>query len=142
MAEEVDPILQHRENKLFLPGVAIPEDIRVTLDTAAALHKPEMVVLAVPSHGMRPICQQLKPHLPAHAILVHVAKGIEVDTDARMSEVVHEELDRDVVVLSGPSHAEEVGRGVPTAVVVAGDGADRVQAAFMNERFQIGRAHV
>jgi len=136
MAEEVDPILTHRENKLFLPGVAIPSEIAVTCDPAAA-GQAELVVLAVPSHGMRTICRQLKPHLPATAMLVHVAKGIEVDSDARMSEVISQELGHQSAVLSGPSHAEEVGRGVPTAVVVAGPDADSVRAAFRNERFRI-----
>lgn len=134
---EVDPILAARENKLLLPGVKIPAAINVTLDDALALRGAELVVLAVPSHGMRPICQRLKPVLPATATLVHVAKGIEVDTDKRMGEVVAEVLGRETAVLSGPSHAEEVGRGVPTAVVVAGSQAGKVQSAFMNERFRI-----
>jgi glycerol-3-phosphate dehydrogenase (NAD(P)+) len=141
MAEEVDPILAHRENKLFLPGTPIPADLTVTGDTAAALAEAELVVLAVPSHGMRPICEQIKPHLPAGSTLVHVAKGIECDSCERMSAVIDDVLERDdVVVLSGPSHAEEVARGVPTAVVVAAADADRaatVQQAFMNDRFRI-----
>jgi glycerol-3-phosphate dehydrogenase (NAD(P)+) len=66
-----------------------------------------------------------------------VAKGIENETGARMSEVIREELKAEVVVLSGPSHAEEVSRGVPTAVVVAGRDAARAQRAFMNERFRV-----
>jgi glycerol-3-phosphate dehydrogenase (NAD(P)+) len=90
---------------------------------------------------MRPICRQLEPDLPADVILVHVAKGIEVDTDARMSEVIAEELKDDrAVALSGPSHAEEVGRGIPTAVVVASRDERRAalaQQAFMNERFRV-----
>lgn len=138
LAAEVEPILATRENKLLLPGVKIPTAIGVTLDEAAALRGAELVVLAVPSHGMRAICRQLQAHLPAGAMLVHVAKGIEVDTDKRMSEVIGEVLGaRPVAVLSGPSHAEEVGRGVPTAVVVAGANAALVQQAFMNERFRI-----
>ena len=138
LEEEVDPILAARENKAFLPGVKIAEAINVTLDTKAALRDAELVVLAVPSHGMRPICRQVREHLPAAAALVHVAKGIENETGARMSEVIAEELKTDrVVVLSGPSHAEEVGRGVPTAVVVAGPNAALVQRVFMNERFRI-----
>jgi glycerol-3-phosphate dehydrogenase (NAD(P)+) len=141
LAEEVEPILAHRENKLFLPGVKLPDSLTVTLDAAGALRAAELIVLAVPSHGMRAICRQLQPHLPARATLVHVAKGIEVDTDARMSEIIAAELGRDVVVLSGPSHAEEVGRGVPTAVVVAGADAARVQAAFLTERFRVYTHH-
>jgi glycerol-3-phosphate dehydrogenase (NAD(P)+) len=137
LPEEVEPILAQRENKTFLPGVKIPEDIAVTLDTPAALRGAKMVVFAVPSHGMRPICRQVREHLPAKSAIVHVAKGIETESGARMSEVIHAELGREAVVLSGPSHAEEVGRGVPTAVVVAGEQAGLAQKAFMNERFRI-----
>jgi len=137
LSEEVEPILATRENRLFLPGVPVPAEILVTLETAAALRAAELVVLAVPSHGMRPICRQLREFLPASAALVHVAKGIENETGARMSEVIAAELQRDVIVLSGPSHAEEVGRGVPTAVVVAGRNAALAQRAFMNERFRV-----
>ncbi len=145
LAEEVDPIRADRENKAFLPGVKIPETILVTLDTAVALRDAECVVLAVPSHGMRPICQKIGEHLPGRAMLVHVAKGIENETGARMSEVIAETLGRkDVVVLSGPSHAEEVGRGIPTAVVVASQDmalATRAQQLFMNERFRVYTHH-
>ena len=138
LPEEVDPILAHRENKTFLPGVKIPDAVQVTLDTKTALRQAEMAVFAVPSHGMRPICRQVREYLPANAALVHVAKGIENETGARMSEVIAEELKTDrVVVLSGPSHAEEVGRGIPTAVVVAGRDAAHAQQAFMNERFRV-----
>ncbi len=137
LPEEVAPILEHRENRLLLPGVAIPSAITVTLDAALALEGAEWVVLAVPSHGMRAICRQLRPYLPAKARLAHVAKGIEVDSDARMSEVIAAELGREAVVLSGPSHAEEVGHGVPTAVVVAGRAAADAQAVFMNDRFRV-----
>ncbi len=141
LPEEVDPILAIRENKLLLPGVKIPEAITVTLDLAVAGRGAELVVLAVPSHGMRAICRQVQPHVSAAATLAHVAKGIEQDSDARMSEVIDAELGHHgVVVLSGPSHAEEVGRGIPTAVVVASGDAGRaaqVQQAFMNERFRI-----
>src|SRR5207249_573109 len=131
LPEEVEPILATRENKLLLPGVKVPEAITVTLDTTAALREAELVVLAVPSHGMRPICRQVREFLPAQATPVHVAKGIENETGARMSEIVLQELGREVAVLSGPSHAEEVGRGIPTAVVVAGREARLIQKVFM-----------
>jgi glycerol-3-phosphate dehydrogenase (NAD(P)+) len=145
LAGEVDPIITDRENKAFLPGVKIPEAILVTLDPAVAGHGAECVVLAVPSHGMRPICQKIREHLPHGAMLVHVAKGIENETGARMSEVIAETLGRkDVVVLSGPSHAEEVSRGIPTAVVVASQDmalAKQAQQLFMNERFRVYTHH-
>lgn len=140
LPEEVNPILESRENKLFLPGVPIPREMHVTLDKSAVDHA-EMVVLAVPSHGMRSICRLFPKKSLADKLLVSVAKGIENDTAALMSRVIEEELDtRQVVVLSGPSHAEEVGRGVPTAVVVASGQrslADKAQQAFMNDRFRV-----
>ncbi len=141
LEEEVAPILAHRENKTFLPGVKIPAEIFVTLDASAALRKAEMIVLAVPSHGVRPICRQLRDFVPADVPLISVVKGVETETGARMSEVITAELETErVIVLSGPSHAEEVGRGIPTAVVVASadiDLAVSVQRTFMNERFRI-----
>jgi glycerol-3-phosphate dehydrogenase (NAD(P)+) len=141
LKEEVEPILEARENKLFLPGVTIPGEIDVTLDSQSALGDAGLVVLAVPSHGMRPICQQLREFMPGGVTLVSVAKGIETETGARMSQIIAEVLRTDrVVVLSGPSHAEEVGRGIPTAVVAASHQsalATVVQDAFMNERFRI-----
>lgn len=141
LSEEIEPILSARENRLFLPGVRIPEAILVTLDAAAALADAELVVLAVPSHGMREVCRRLKPFVPRDATLVHVAKGIENETAKRMSEVIAEELGRnEVVALSGPSHAEEVARGVPTALVAAARDdnlAMRVQEVFGNDRFRV-----
>ncbi len=141
LEEEVEPIIAAGENKAFLPGVKIPKEIVLTLDAKLALREAEMAVLAVPSHGMRPICEQVRQFLPAGLPLVSVAKGIENETGARMSEVIAQVLKTDrVIVLSGPSHAEEVGRGVPTAVVVAAKDqslAATAQKAFMNERFRI-----
>jgi glycerol-3-phosphate dehydrogenase (NAD(P)+) len=141
LKEEVEPIIAAGENKAFLPGVKIPREIHLTLDTHTALRSAELVVLAVPSHGMRSICESLRNFLPAGVPFVSVAKGIENESGARMSEVIAEVLRTDrIVVLSGPSHAEEVGRGIPTAVVVASRDAQhaaRAQQAFMNERFRI-----
>ena len=141
LKEEVEPILAAGENKMFLPGVKIAKEITLTMDTASALRGAELVVLAVPSHGMRPICEKLRDSVPTGVPLVSVAKGIENETGARMSEVIAEVLKTDhIVVLSGPSHAEEVGRGIPTAVVVASRQAQHAataQKAFMNERFRI-----
>jgi glycerol-3-phosphate dehydrogenase (NAD(P)+) len=141
LKEEVEPMIAAGENEAFLPGVKIPKDIVVTLDTEAALRNTELVVLAVPSHGMRPICENLRSVLSPGVPLVSVAKGIENESGARMSEVIGDVLRTDrIIVLSGPSHAEEVGRGIPTAVVVASNDAQRaalVQQAFMNDRFRI-----
>ncbi len=145
LAEEVYPIRADRENKAFLPGVKVPDTIFMTLDAAVAGRGAECVVLAVPSHGMRSICQEFREYVPRDAMVVHGTKGIENESGARMSEVIAETLERkDVVVLSGPSHAEEVGRGVPTAVVVASQDmalATKAQKMFMNERFRVYTHH-
>jgi len=141
LKEEVEPIVAAGENKAFLPGVKIPREIVLTLDTKAALREAELAVLAVPSHGMRPICQQLRESVRSELPLISVAKGIENETGARMSEVIAEVIPKaGIIVLSGPSHAEEVGRGIPTAVVVASTDqalAVTAQKVFMNERFRI-----
>jgi glycerol-3-phosphate dehydrogenase (NAD(P)+) len=141
LKEEVEPIMVAGENKTFLPGIKIAKEIVLTLDAKSALRGTELVVLAVPSHGMRPICEKLRDYLPTDVPVVSVAKGIENGTGARMSEVIAEVLKTEhIVVLSGPSHAEEVGRGIPTAVVVASLQAQHAvlaQKAFMNERFRI-----
>jgi glycerol-3-phosphate dehydrogenase (NAD(P)+) len=141
LKDEVDPIIAAGENKAFLPGVKIPKEIILTLDTKSALREAELVVLAVPSHGMRPTCEKLREFMPADMPLVSVAKGIENETGSRMSEVIAQVLKTEhVIVLSGPSHAEEVGRGIPTAVVVAAKDhalAVTAQKVFMNERFRI-----
>lgn len=141
LKEEVEPIIAAGENRAFLPGVKIPKQIVLTLDAKSALREAELVALAVPSHGMRPICEKLRAFLPTGSTLVSVAKGIENETGARMSEVIAEVLRTDrIVVLSGPSHAEEVARGIPTAVVVASRDshlAAGAQRMFMNDRFRI-----
>ena len=141
LKEEVEPIVAAGENEAFLPGVKIPRQIGLTLDAKLALRAAELVTVAVPSHGMRPICEKLREFLPPGVPLVSVAKGIEIETGARMSEVMTEVLRTDrIVVLSGPSHAEEAARGVPTAVVVASRQAQLaadVQRAFMSDRFRI-----
>ncbi len=141
LKEEVEPIIAAGENKAFLPGVKISRQIALTLDAQSALRGAELVALAVPSHGMRPICEKLREFLPSDLPLVSVAKGIENETGARMSEVIAAVLRTDrVVVLSGPSHAEEAVRGIPTAVVVASRHAQLAvdaQRVFMNERFRI-----
>jgi glycerol-3-phosphate dehydrogenase (NAD(P)+) len=141
LPEEVEPILRDRENKMFLPGVKIPREISITLDTKAALSEAQTVILAVPSHGMRAICEQMAAFATPKMTMVSVAKGIENDSDARMSEIIAEVLKTErIVALSGPSHAEEVGRGVPTAVVAASKIsalASETQRLFNNERFRV-----
>lgn len=119
---EAETICQNREHKKLLPGVIIPERIKITTDLAAA-NGCDLAILAVPSIAIRETAQRLRSvDCP---IITNVAKGIERGSYLRLSQVLSEELpDRKIVVLSGPSHAEEVARRIPTTVVVAGLDAD------------------
>ena len=129
-----------RENPL-LKGVRIPERITVTSDLSS-LASAEMVVFASPSFALRSVAHEAAPHLKEGALLVSLTKGIERGTHLRMSEIIAQECgDRyHVAVLSGPSHAEEVARRLPTGCVAASvdqASAETVQRAFMNEVFRV-----
>lgn len=133
-----------RENSRYLPGVAVPPGIEVSVEMEYVLREPEAVVFGVPSHAFRDVVRTAIPYIPNGAVLVNVAKGIEEQSLCRLSRVFAEEAGQDMlqrfVVLSGPSHAEEVGREVPTAVVVASssmESAEYVQDLFMGETFRV-----
>jgi len=135
-AEEIDAVRNAGENTLYLPGISIPPEIKWTSDPAC-IKEAELIVLVVPSRFYRATLETFKPHLPANALLVSATKGFDEKTHQRMSEVAVDVLNHPVAVLSGPSHAEEVARGVPTAVTVAGEKAEAVQQAFMGKPFRI-----
>lgn len=132
-----------RENDLFLPGVAIPPEVAILSDLLEATDSAEMLVLVTPSHACRATVARLRPRALLRLRLVVIAtKGLEQETHHRMSEVVADTLPvgTDPVVLAGPSHAEEVARGIPTAVVAACRDLQRaaaVQEAFSNEAFRV-----
>ena len=119
-----------RVNRTYLAGVSLPAAMRLTADFAGALRGAACVVCAVPSHGVRDLIGRAAPHIEPDAVLVSAAKGLEVDTLLRMSEVIEQELGpaRPVTVLSGPSFALELAREAPTAVAVAGRSAAAVAA--------------
>ncbi|MGH7725449.1 MAG: NAD(P)H-dependent glycerol-3-phosphate dehydrogenase [Candidatus Eiseniibacteriota bacterium] len=133
------------ENRKYLPGIALPETLEVVLDLPSALEDAALVTWAVPSVALREVARAAKPVLPAKAIEACATKGLEPVHDGRlprrMSEVLHEELgDRPRALLVGPSHAEEVSRGVPTSVVAAAlrlEWAEQVQQAFFSPRFRV-----
>lgn len=123
----------------FLPGVELPQGLKFTADAANAEDK-EMVVFATPSFAVRATAKTFAPHLTDAAIIVSVTKGIEEDSGLRMSELIAQETGKTVVSLSGPSHAEEVSRGIPTGVVVAcadKELAQKVQAAFVCKKLRV-----
>lgn len=134
--QEIEEIKKHGENKKLLPGVAIPEDICLTSDFSC-INAADLVVMAVPSFAVRQTAGLLKPFLTAGITVVNVSKGLEEGSLKRLSAVIQEELpEAKVAVLSGPSHAEEVSRGIPTTVVAAA--AEMPVAEYVQELFASG----
>ena len=139
--EEAEELSRTREHKSKLPGVKLPETMRFTGDLEEAVTGKEVLIMAVPSTAVRSTAAKIRPYLTKGQIVVDVAKGIEENTLMTLSQQIEEELpDADVAVLSGPSHAEEVGRGLPTSVVVGAktrETAEYLQGLFMNEVFRV-----
>ncbi len=138
--EEHDAIAAARENPV-LPGVPLPPELELTTDMGRAADS-NMVVLATPSFAVRTTARSLNPIVTPGTVLVNVAKGMERDTGLRLSQVIRQETEETcpVAVLCGPTHAEEVGRGIPSAIVAASENqqaAMLVQDAFMNGRFRV-----
>ncbi len=143
VVERAAAMSKDRENKDMLPGIHIDEKILITPDIEKAKHGNNVVVFAVPSHGLRGTAKLLKSLLRGDEIVVIATKGIEEGTLKRMSEVIEEvtgiERER-IAALVGPSHAEEVSRQIPTTVVAASyseSTAREVQDIFMTPRFRV-----
>ncbi len=132
---------EKRENYKFLPGIRIPEDIGYTADLLEAGKGTDLFVCAVPTQFIRDVFQRFAPHYPRGVPVVSVAKGIEQKTLKRCTEVLAEFLEGGALAaLSGPSHAEEVARNIPTAVVVASEDPQlsrRLQDTFMTPSFRV-----
>lgn len=140
----IEAVREERENKRFLPGVKLSSNIEISDDMAYALHDADLAVLAVPAQAVRGVVRMVGNYLESKTYLVNTAKGIEIDTGMRMSQVVEDVLGKEIrqkfAVLSGPSHAEEVARRIPTVVTVAAfkkDTAFYVQDAFMTSYFRV-----
>ena len=140
-AKEVEMLQTEREHKSKLPGVKLPEELKFTNDLEEGMDNKDFLVLAVPSVFTRSTARSMKPYIKPGQKIVDVAKGIEESTLMTLSEQIEEELpEADVAVLSGPSHAEEVGRGLPTTCVVGSrtkETAEYLQTAFMNDVFRV-----
>ena len=129
--EVVETVRTKRENSLFLPGITLPNTLRVTNALKDAVEGSDLLVFAVPSHAARSVLQQISACVSRPRPLISATKGIEEDTLKLMSQVMEETLpgsSRFITVLSGPSFAAEVCAGHPTAVVLAGEDADLVKA--------------
>ena len=120
LADEVEMLREKREHTSKLPGVKLPEDMEITTDLEKSLESPDVAVLAVPSPFTRSTAHNMAPYVRDGQIIVNVAKGVEETTLMTLSEIIEQEIpNADVCVLSGPSHAEEVGKGIPTTCVVS-----------------------
>jgi len=140
--ENAEAVMRDHENKRFLPGVAIPADMTFSPDMEQLVKNADLLLLGTPAQFLRGTLTRLKPSLdPDRHLIVNVAKGIETSSLLRMSELSRQILGPvRYAALSGPSHAEEVSRGVPTLVVAASDQPETarfVQKTFMNERFRV-----
>ncbi len=138
---EIKMLQKEHEHKDKLPGVKLPEDMEFTTDLEKAVTEADVVVLAVPSPYTRSTSHSMAPLVKEGQIIVNVAKGIEEKTFFTLSQIIEEEIPQArVAVLSGPSHAEEVGRGIPTTIVVGArekQVAEYLQNIFMNEVFRV-----
>jgi len=136
--EEKEYIEKYGENKL-LPGVSLPP-LRISNDISCA-KDADICVFAVPSFAIRDIAERVKPHIIPDTVLVNISKGFDAANGERLSQVIHGILPQnEMVVLCGPSHAEEVSRRIPTALVSAcpdREAAKRVQQGFASERLRI-----
>ena len=141
LKDEVEMLRTKREHESKLPGVHLPEDIEITWDLESCLKDPDVAVLAVPSPFTRSTSAQMAPYVKKGQIIVNVAKGVEENTLMTLSEIISQEIPQaDVCVLSGPSHAEEVGRGIPTTCVVSASErsmAEYLQGIFMSPVFRV-----
>ena len=141
--KEAEELKTTRENKTKLPNISLPDDIEVTDNLKEAVDNKDILVLAVPSKAIRSVSKSLKDIIKNNQIIVNVAKGLEEDSLKTMTDIIEEELKEknpQVAVLSGPSHAEEVGKGIPTTCVVSAHNKEltlHLQNIFMNPSFRV-----
>lgn len=142
--DQIEEINQHHTNEKYLPGIALPTGITGYASLEESLYEMDTIILAVPAKAIREILQKIVQVRTDALTIVHVSKGIEPDTLLRISEMIEEEMPQellsDVVVLSGPSHAEEVSRRNITTVTVSSvnmAAAERVQDLFINSYFRV-----
>lgn len=140
LKSESEDLARYRENKPFLAGIKIPEGVRFTYNIKDCANA-DVIVMATPSHAVRATAKSLAPYIKDGQIIVSISKGLEEKSYMTLSEVLKEEIPSSrIAVMSGPSHAEEVSRGIPTTNVIASNDEDvavYIQDLFMNSRFRI-----
>lgn len=131
--DEIDAIKRTGELKAKLPGVFIPEEIKLSSDISC-VNNADLVMIGVPSKPVREVCEAAAPFMSEKTVVVNTSKGLEDGSLKRMSVVAQECFEKNkIVVMTGPSHAEEVARGIPTAVVAAS--VDKKAAAYVQDIF-------
>lgn len=138
---EIAMLREHREHKTKLPGVILKEDVLYTTKVEEAVLDAEMLVMVVPSPFIRSTAKTIAPFVKENQLIVNVSKGIEEDTLMTLTDIISEEVPlARVAVLSGPSHAEEVGKHIPTTVVAGSTDkeiASLIQDTFMSDYFRV-----
>ncbi len=141
IASEIEMLKKYHEQKEKLPGVPLPEDMQFTTDMETAIADSDLIVLAVPSPFTRNTAKNMRVFVRDGQIIVSVAKGLEDESFDTLADIINEEIPQGrVVVLCGPTHAEEVGKGVPTAIVAGSENqndAEFVQDVCMNDVFRV-----
>ena len=139
--ELLETVEDTRENTMYLPGVKLGGNIRPTGDMEECISGCEVIIFSVPSHVLRNVAGSIAPSIKRSQRIVNVAKGLDTGTLKRLSQILQETLpENPVAVMSGPSHAEEVGKGIPTTVVAASPDrkmAEYVQDLFMAPTFRV-----
>lgn len=138
---QAEYVKKYRENPHYLPGVKLPESLHITDSIEEAVKNADFVVLGVPTGAARSVMEEIKDIIDPATVVINLAKGIETGTLMRVSEIGEELIPENrFVALSGPSHAEEVGRDIPTAVTVSSkdeDAAKMVQDLFTTPCFRV-----
>ncbi len=138
--EQAKDMELYRENRQFLPGVSLKETVRFTTEIEKAMEKAELLITAVPSHTMRETAKKMKPYYNGQIIL-NISKGLEEGSLMRLSQVLLDVIpEANVAIMSGPSHAEEVGKGIPTTNVVSCSDmsqAKKIQDLVMTPEFRV-----
>src|SRR5699024_8784597 len=139
--DQLKDIKEYNENRKYLPNIKFPQSLKVDGDIERTIYNKDIILMAIPTHGVRQVSKTISKLLSEDQLLVNVAKGIENDSLYRISQIVKEVLPNNkYVVLSGPSHAEEVGIDIPTAVVSASEElklAEYVQDIFSTPTFRV-----
>jgi len=140
-SDEINMLKEHREHKTKLPGVIIDDSVKFTTEISEAVLDMEMLVMVVPSPFVRSTAKKIAPYVNSKQVIVNVSKGIEESSLMTLTEVIKDEIpDACVAVLSGPSHAEEVGHKMPTTVVAGASKKEIalfVQDTFMSDYFRV-----